>query len=167
MRIAILRHVGVRLGMLWLVVACAGGETRADTPASAQGGTPLSNWRADSSAIVATLASSRAGWNQADIDAHYAMYDDSVAFVFVPRGEDPPIRSLPNVRAMAGDLFKGKKLPPTTDEPILVRPIGADAALTVSRFTMRLPNGSENKGLTTLVWRRTPVGWRVIADHTS
>lgn len=109
MRTTVLRHVGIPLGLLSLVVACTGGETRADSAAAPQAATPSSNWTADSSAIVATLAASRAGWNQADIDAHYRMYDDSVAFVYVPRGDDPPIRSLANVRVMAGDLFKGKK----------------------------------------------------------
>jgi hypothetical protein len=162
MRTAILRHVS----LLSLVVACTRGETRADSATSAQTATPLSNWTADSAAIVAALDSSRAGWNRADLDAHYGIYDDSVAFVFKGSANDPPIRTLSNVRGMAAEPFQAKANPPISEEMLLIKPLGRDVAVSVVRGTMKLKD-RELTTLMTRVWQRTPAGWRVVADHAS
>jgi ketosteroid isomerase-like protein len=160
--------VTIRIAVAALALtACAprAGQ-RADSAATDTTAARASSWAADSAAIVAALDSSRAGWNRADLGAFYAPYDDSAAFVFKGRPEDPPIRSLPNVRGMSAELFKAKSNPPISEEPLLIKPLGPDEALTVMRGTMKI-GGREQSLLATRVWRRTPAGWRVVADHTS
>ena len=169
MRVRLAVRTGICLGTLTLAACSQGGQRPADSAASDTiSPSSASSWPADSAAIITALTSSQRAWNSADLDGHYAIFADSVAFVFVPSGNDPPIRSLANARGLAAGLFKGGKAPAQlSGEAILLKPVGRDAAVSVERFTMTLPNGRESSGLNTRLWQRTPAGWRVVTDHTS
>ena len=52
-------------------------------------------------------------------------------------------------------------------EELVVRRLGADAALETGRFVLHGGGAPEQAGRFTLVWARTPAGWRVVHDHSS
>ena len=48
-----------------------------------------------------------------------------------------------------------------------VRPLGADHALMTGRFTLSGGGQPDRSGWFSLVWKRTPSGWRILHDHSS
>src|SRR5215208_1351295 len=124
------------LSLVTLTGCWAVADTSPDSTATAAAKPAASNWVGDSAAIVAAIASSREAWNRADVSAHYAIFSDSVALVFNDP-KNPPIRTLADVRSHAPEAFPGgKPVALVNGEPILVKPLGPDAAVTVGRATI-------------------------------
>jgi ketosteroid isomerase-like protein len=48
-----------------------------------------------------------------------------------------------------------------------VVPLAADSALMTGRFVLSGGDRPEQSGWFTLVWIRTPRGWKIVHDHTS
>lgn len=51
-------------------------------------------------------------------------------------------------------------------EDIRITPLAPDAALVFGRWKLQRANDAPS-GLFTLIFRRTPDGWRIVHDHTS
>ena len=49
-------------------------------------------------------------------------------------------------------------------DPLDFRMLGAGHALLVARYRLEMPDGSEKKGPTSLVFKRGSDGWKIIAD---
>lgn len=45
--------------------------------------------------------------------------------------------------------------------------LGADAALARGRWRLKMPDGKESSGMTSVIFRRLPEGWRIVHDHSS
>jgi len=45
--------------------------------------------------------------------------------------------------------------------------LGPDAALARGRWRLKMPDGKELTGMTTVVLRKRPEGWRIVHDHSS
>jgi hypothetical protein len=52
-------------------------------------------------------------------------------------------------------------------ESVAVRRIGTDAALSTGRFVLEGGGLATQSGWFTLVWQRTPAGWKAVHDHSS
>jgi uncharacterized protein (TIGR02246 family) len=124
-----------------------------------------SSWSADEEQIrAATLASAEA-WNRADLRGHLALYVDSVTFMT----EDGPRRGVSAVEeAFRATYFRdGQPRQSLRFEQVAIRPLGHDAALQTGRFVLAGGGEPEQSGWFTLVWMRTPAGWRAVHDHSS
>jgi ketosteroid isomerase-like protein len=56
----------------------------------------------------------------------------------------------------------------TLDFPELdIVSLGADAAMARGRWRLKMPDGKELTGMTSVILRRLPEGWRVVHDHSS
>lgn len=124
-----------------------------------------STWAQDEQEIRAAIASSAAGWNEARLDRHLALYDPSVTFMTKsgPRPGIEPIR-----QAFSRTYFQdGKPKQALSFEQVTVRPLGRDAALANGHFLLRGGGLPEQSGWFTLVWLRTAHGWRAVHDHSS
>jgi ketosteroid isomerase-like protein len=115
--------------------------------------------------IRAVMQAQVAAWNRGDVDGFMEGYARSKATQFV--SGDRLTRGWQTVR----DRYKKKydsreKMGRLTFSEIKITPSGADAALVVGRWKLAR-KGDKPHGIFTLLFRRTPAGWRIVHDHTS
>jgi ketosteroid isomerase-like protein len=118
----------------------------------------------DGEALIAQLQATTADWNKGDIDAFVVPYDASSTFM---TREGPVGREA--MKAHYKDVFVGAsaKPRPLRFERVTVRPLGDDHALMTGRFVLGGDGTPDQSGWFTLVWMRTPLGWRILHDHSS
>jgi len=121
--------------------------------------------RQDESQILAALQASVDAWNRGDLKGHLAIYDPSVT-VMTKNGPRPTIEA---IETSFGKTYfvEGKPKQNLRMESIGVRPLSEQSALVTGRFVLSGGTEPEQSGWFTLVWIRTPVGWRAVHDHTS
>ncbi len=142
---------------LLALAACAAPRTPSPSPANA------------TASIVATLEASAEAWNRGDLDGFLKPYLDSSETTFMTaRGV---IHGLDTIRARyrAGYFKSGGPPQLLRFGDISVRDLGPDHALMTGRYrlTDRATGAPADSGNFTLVWRRTPGGWKIIHDHSS
>lgn len=73
------------------------------------------------------------------------------------------------IATLLRELFEQAGAARMTSDSVVVTPLGADAAVAVLRYRWALEreNADLVSGAMTLVYTRTPLGWRVAHDHTS
>ena len=118
-------------------------------------------------AIRAVLEAQQAAWNGGNVDMFMSGYDasDSTTFVgaTITRGYHQVLenyhRRYPSKEKMGHLTFSG----------IEVKPLGAEYASVIGKWHLdRSPEaGGEAGGFFTLLFRKTPSGWKIILDHTS
>ena len=106
-------------------------------------------------------------WNRGDVRAFMDGYEDSPSTTFV---------GLNITKGHAEVLANYQKRYPSKDAmgtlrftDIEVRPLGEDYAVVIGRYHLDRSQqaGGEGNGIFTLVFHRTPRGWKIILDHTS
>ena len=118
--------------------------------------------------IRAVLAAQEAAWNRADVASFMEGYEKSADLTFsgtsgITRGWQNVLeryrQRYPDAEAMGKLQFS----------EIEVRRVGSEAALVLGRFHLirTAKAGSDASGRFSLVFRKTPSGWRIIHDHTS
>lgn len=118
----------------------------------------------DAQALIAQLQATAVDWNRGDLDAFIAPYDASSTFM---TKQGPIDRDA--MRAHYKDVFFGAnaKPRPLRFEHVSVRPLGEDHALMTGHFVLSGDGKPDQSGWFTLVWMRTPQGWRILHDHSS
>jgi uncharacterized protein (TIGR02246 family) len=115
--------------------------------------------------IQTVLAAQQAAWNRGDIARFLEGYWNSPDLTFagsegIVRGYDGLLaryqKNYPDKRAM-GELNFSE---------LEIRVLGPDAALVLGRWHLRRDTGDVG-GVFSLVFKRFPIGWRIIHDHTS
>lgn len=117
--------------------------------------------------IRAVMEAQQVAWNRGDVEGFMSGYDasDSTTFVGVTitRGYRQVLenyhRRYPSRENMGQLTFSG----------IEVMPLGAEYASVLGKWHLdRSRNaGGEVGGIFTLLFRKTPNGWKIILDHTS
>ena len=119
----------------------------------------------DEAQIVAALRASTQAWNRGSLAGHLAIYDPSVTAMTrqgLRRGVAPI------EEAFSRTYFRdGKPKQQLNTQEITIRMLSADSALVTGRFILSGGSEKEQSGWFTLVWIRTPSGWKVVHDHTS
>src|SRR5690606_10448435 len=105
-----------------------------------------------------------AAWNAGDLPGHVAPYADS-ATMMTGRG---PQGGREQIAQMLARAFwrDGKPIQQLRFEQVLVRPLGADAAVVTGRFILSGGERDESSGWFTTAWERTAEGWRIVHDHS-
>jgi uncharacterized protein (TIGR02246 family) len=119
---------------------------------------------ADGEAILALEAETAAAWNRADLAAHVAAYADSA--VFMAPG---PVVGRHRIRASLERSFwrEGRPVQQLRYENVELRPLGRDQAIMTGKFVLSGGGRADKSGWFTLLWQRTPEGWRIVHDHSS
>lgn len=119
----------------------------------------------DESQILGALQASAEAWNRGDLKGHLAIYDPSVT-VMTKNGPRPTIEA---IEASFAQIYfvDGKPKQRLRMESLRVRTLSEQSALVTGRFVLSGGTEPEQSGWFTLVWVRTPVGWRAVHDHTS
>ncbi len=123
---------------------------------------------ADEKAILAVLDQSVKDWNRGDVRGFMASYDESPETLFigkagVTRGHkqvlENYIKRYPNKDAMGTTTFSNLK----------VKLLGPEYAWVLGNWNLKrdAKAGGEIGGVFTLLFHKTPKGWKIIADHTS
>jgi len=119
----------------------------------------------DDAEIHAVMSAQEAAWNRGDIDGFMNGYARSGATEFI--SGDKLTRGWQTVR----DRYKKKydsreKMGTLHFSELKITRLGSDAALVIGRW--RLDRKSDKlQGRFTLLFRRTPTGWRIVHDHSS
>ena len=119
-------------------------------------------------AVRAVMKESEDAWNRGDLVAFASYYEDSPETTFmgreIVRGGNEAIlaryrRSYPTREAMGTLTFS----------EIEVRPLSEGYALVTGKFALKrtAAGGGDASGRYTLIFHRTPKGWKIIHDHTS
>ncbi|MCR4339716.1 MAG: nuclear transport factor 2 family protein [Gemmatimonadaceae bacterium] len=124
----------------------------------------LSTWAADEAAIRAATTASADAWNRGDLNGHLAIYVDSVTFM-TRTGPRPGVAAIEQQFSQV--YFRdGKPKQTLRFEQVTVRRLDANSALETGRFVLSGGGEAEQSGWFTLVWIRTPAGWRAVHDHS-
>jgi ketosteroid isomerase-like protein len=145
----------VPVSLVVAIVALAGG-IHAQAPAKPA---------LDPAALIAQLQATTAPWTAGDLEAFIAPYDTSSTFMTRegPIGRDAMRAHYQKVFFAPG----GGKPRPLRFERLEVRALGGDHALMTGRFVLGGDGKPDQSGWFTLVWARTPGGWRILHDHSS
>ena len=142
-------------GAAWLPMAAA----RADTAR-------------DRAAVVGALEDSAASWSRNDLAGFMAVYEDAPSTTYVRGGAI--VRGYAAIQAMYAARFapspaRSGGMGRLTLDVLEVRPLGPEHALCIGRFRLTRPGpgAPPATGMFTLVFHRTPAGWKIAADHTS
>lgn len=120
--------------------------------------------RSDSE-IRAVIDAQQKAWNQGDVDGFMNGYDRSPATVFV--SGDTVTRGWQTVR----DRYRKKyanaaQMGRLTFSDLEITPLSRDLATVLGRWELAR-KGDHPHGRFTLLFHRTPAGWRIVQDHTS
>ncbi len=118
-------------------------------------------------AIRSVLSAQVAAWNRGDIRAFMDGYERSEQTTFVgatiTKGHAQVLanylKRYPTREAMGALTFSGLE----------IRPLGDAYASVLGHFQLDRPAtaGGPKGGIFTLLFRKTPLGWKIILDHTS
>ena len=119
----------------------------------------------DDAAIRAVMAAQVTAWNRGDVDGFMNGYAQSGATEFV--GGDTLTRGWQTVR----DRYKKKydsreKMGTLHFSEVKITRLGGEAALVIGRWSL-IRKSDKPHGRFTLLFRRTPEGWRIVHDHSS
>ncbi len=118
-------------------------------------------------AIRRVLSDQVQAWNRGDIDAFMTGYDNSPETTFIGKtvqhGYQDVLRNYHQrypTREIMGTL---------SFADLAVKPLGGDYASVTGTFhlTRAATAGGNASGVFSLIFRRTPAGWKIILDHTS
>jgi uncharacterized protein (TIGR02246 family) len=118
--------------------------------------------------IRGVLATQEAAWNRSDVAAFMEGYEKSADLTF--SGAGGVTRGWQNVLDRYRQRYPGAAaMGQLRFSDIEVRIIGSEAALVLGQFhlTRTEKAGGDASGHFSLVFRKTPSGWRIIHDHTS
>jgi uncharacterized protein (TIGR02246 family) len=114
--------------------------------------------------VMTAMEASAAGWNAGDLARFVAIYADDATFVT----KDGVLRGKAAIAERYRPSFTGggNSRGRLAFEPVAFRTLGPAQQLLIARW--RLTGGAkEESGMTTLLLERRPVGWRIVADHSS
>jgi beta-aspartyl-peptidase (threonine type) len=118
--------------------------------------------------IRAVLDQQASAWNRGDLDAYMAAgYWNSPDLTFfsggtVTRGYQPTLE-----RYRRGYQTTGREMGKLDFSDVTVEMLGPEAAVARGRFHLAMKNGTEPRGIFTVIFRKFPQGWRIIHDHSS
>ena len=117
------------------------------------------------SEIRAVMMAQVAAWNRGDIDGFMDGYARSAETEFV--SGDKITRGWQTVRDNYRKKYDSReKMGILKFSEIRVTPLASDAAIVLGRWQLVRPKNKPH-GTFTLLFRRTPAGWRIVHDHTS
>jgi ketosteroid isomerase-like protein len=118
-----------------------------------------------SSEIRAVMTAQVAAWNRGDIDGFMNGYDRSTKTEFVSGNKIT--RGWQTVRDNYRKKYDSRdKMGTLTFSEIKITPLASDAAIVLGRWEL-VRKKDKPRGTFTLLFRRTPAGWRIVHDHTS
>ncbi len=106
-------------------------------------------------------------WNRGDLDGFMAGYWKSPDLVFFSNGTETRGWQETLDRYRAQYQGEGKQMG-TLDFPQLdLSMLAAEVVLARGRWRLKMSDGKELSGMTSVIFRKLPEGWRIVHDHSS
>jgi ketosteroid isomerase-like protein len=106
-------------------------------------------------------------WNRGDLDGFMAGYWKSPDLVFYSNGTETRGWQATLDRYRARYQAEGKQMG-TLDFPELdIVALGPESAMVRGRWRLKMPDGTALSGMTSVIFRKLPEGWRIVHDHSS
>ena len=119
----------------------------------------------DISEIRAVLRAQQEAWNGGDIDSFMNGYARAETTVFV--SGDEVMRGWQTVRDRYLKKYSDRaKMGMLTVSDLEIELLGPDSAVALGRWELNRANDNPH-GHFSLIFRKTPDGWRIVHDHTS
>jgi ketosteroid isomerase-like protein len=117
--------------------------------------------------VRAVWAAQVEAWNRGDLDGFMEGYWKSPDLVFFSNGTETRGWQATLDRYRARYQAEGTQMG-TLDFPELdMLTLGAEAAMARGRWRLKMPDGKESSGMTSVIFRKLPEGWRIVHDHSS
>ena len=152
---------GDEMRKIWIVAGLLTGITL-----SAASQVP-STQTAGEKAIRAVMNAQVVAWNAGDIDGFMKGYENSPQTTLIGHTVH---HGYAEILAHFKKNYPGKeKMGTLTFTNLEVRMLSASNAVVTGNFQLDFPDtgAAEQQGIFSLVWARTPQGWKIILDHSS
>jgi ketosteroid isomerase-like protein len=118
--------------------------------------------------LVNAMRAAETAWNRGDLQAFVRDYDDSPETTFIGREVTRGNRQAILERYRRGYPTR-ERMGVLSYSDLDVRIVADGVAIMTGRFALKrdASAGGDSSGRFTLVWRRTPAGWKIVHDHTS
>ena len=121
----------------------------------------------DVAEVKAVWATQMAAWNRGDLEGFMEGYWKSPDVVFFGNGSETRGWQPTLDRYRASYQGQGKHMG-TLDFPQLeFKSLGPGAVLARGRWRLKMPEGQESTGMTSVTFQKLPEGWRIVHDHSS
>ena len=120
----------------------------------------------DRTAIQRVLDDQAAAWNNGDLVTFMKGYLDTDDLSFFSGNSKTKGWKATLERYQKKYQGEGKEMGKLGFSELSIEMLGPDHALVRGRFRLQLKSDTPT-GIFTLVMRKTPVGWRIVHDHTS
>ena len=138
--------------VLLLLNACASSPSRVEDPAAE---------------VMAVWNASVEAWNRGDLDAFMTGYWNSPDLVFFSNKTETRGWQQTLDRYRANYKAEGRQMG-TLDFPRLeFKVLGPEAVLARGQWRLKMPDGKESTGMTSVTFLKLPEGWRIVHDHSS
>jgi uncharacterized protein (TIGR02246 family) len=138
--------------LLLFISACAPSETGAGDPAAE---------------VRAVWTAQVDAWNRGDLDGFMVGYWNSPDLVFFSNRTETRGWQQTLDRYRASYKAEGRQMG-TLDFPQLeFKVLGPEAVLARGRWRLKMPDGTESTGMTSVTFQKRPEGWRIVHDHSS
>lgn len=118
-------------------------------------------------AVKALWDNQVAAWNRGDLEGYMAAYWKSPDLIFFSNGSETrgwqPTLDRYRTRYQGAGKQMGTLDFPQLDFLVL----GPDAVLARGRWRLKMADGKELTGMTSVIFRKLPEGWRIVHDHSS
>ena len=117
--------------------------------------------------VTAVWTAQVEAWNRGDLDGFVAGYWKSPDLVFFSNGAETRGWQETLDRYRASYQAEGKQMG-TLDFPQLdFKVLGTEAVLARGRWRLKMPDGKESTGMTSVIFQKLPEGWHIVHDHSS
>jgi beta-aspartyl-peptidase (threonine type) len=140
-------------GMLLLFIgACA--------PSQPRGGDPVSE-------VKAVWSAQGDAWNRGDLEGFMAGYWKSPDLVFFSNGSETRGWQETLDRYRASYKAEGRQMGALDFPQLEFKELSATVVLARGRWRLKMPDGKESTGMTSVTFQKLPEGWRIVHDHSS
>lgn len=108
-----------------------------------------------------------AAWNRGDLEGYMAGYWNSPDLMFysgatITRGWDTTLK-----RYRQSYRGRGKQMGKLSFADVQIQILASDAAFVRGHWRLKMRRGKGSRGLSTLIFKKLPEGWRIVHDHSS
>jgi beta-aspartyl-peptidase (threonine type) len=106
-------------------------------------------------------------WNRGDLDGYMAGYWKSPDLIFFSNGTETRGWQATLDRYRTRYQGEGKQMGILDFPELDILTLGPEAAMARGRWRLKMPDGKELSGMTSVILRKLPDGWRIVHDHSS
>src|SRR5262245_12223192 len=145
----------ISAGLVVLLVFMAG-----CAPPPAGGGDPVAE-------VTAVWNAQLEAWNRGDLDAFMTGYWNSPDLVFFSNKTETRGWQQTLDRYRATYKAEGRQMGALDFPQLEFKALGPEAVLARGQWRLKMPDGKESTGMTSVTFLKLPEGWRIVHDHSS